>query len=124
MYKLILNFLLLLFAIIMFSIILIPSLIYSFMYSIIDKRSNITKFWSSLFLSIALGIDKLGGVILAPIINIIWLINYKEYPFGNINHTISHVLAINSSNNNTTKFGNLIIYILEILDPGHMDKSI
>jgi len=52
------------------------------------------------------------------------LIIKTTYPFGEIDQTISHVLAVNYFANNLTKFGRCIVIILERFDKNHMNKSL
>lgn len=86
--------------------------------------------------AIALGIDKIGNVVLGTLFNYI-MINrkHKPYLFGNINDTISYVLARNLSvtvvvfkfNQRPTKvltaLGWWLVCLLELIDPDHMAKT-
>lgn len=107
-----------------------------------------------IFYTMALAIDKIGCVLLAPILNVIALQKNTKYKFGDINQTISYVLAINlpfsytktnlvkwesksfllvriptpilqkKKSGNVTNVGWFLVVILETLDPGHMRKSL
>lgn len=86
--------------------------------------------------SIALGIDKIGNVVLGTLFNRIMIVKkYKAYPFGDVNDTISYVLARNlpvtvirfkfrkKETKVLTKLGWWLVCVLEKLDPDHMAKS-
>ena len=86
-----------------------------------------TAFLSDFFYSLALGIDKVGNVVLQVPLNKFAIVSHKSlksYPFGNINDTISYALAKNWKAFNLTKVGWLLVFLLEWLDEGHMEKSL
>lgn len=85
----------------------------------------------------ALGIDKIGNVVLGALLNTIALHkSSKAYLFGDINDTISYVLAKNlplkqhgfrfrvKESKNLTWAGWWLVCILEALDNDHMNKSL
>jgi len=127
------------------------------------KNTQIIKYLSNIFYTMALALDKIGCVLLGPILNLIAIRGNAYYKFGNINDTISYILAINlpqkytlhnivywekylfkfeifnkifsfnipvgivitqKYTNRVTKFGWALIILLEILDPGHMMKTV
>jgi hypothetical protein len=127
------------------------------------RNTQILKYLSDVFHTMALALDKIGCVLLAPILNLIAIRPESKYKFGNINDTISYILAANlpkkyTSDNivnwkkysmnfkifnktfsfkiptgvvitqkyttKVTKFAWQLIILLEILDPGHMMKTI
>lgn len=88
------------------------------------------------FYALALGIDKIGNVVLGTLFNKIMIVKkYKAYEFGSINDTISYVLARNlpvtvirfelnkKETKVLTKLGWWLVCILERLDPDHMAKT-
>ncbi len=101
-------------------------LIYAFVKSILTlNKADFAGYWGDLLYQINVGIDMIGNVMLGKFLNHHAIHDKTIYPFGNVNHTISHVLAVNLlKHNNTTRFGNWIITILERIDPGHMEISL
>lgn len=97
---------------------------YTILLSIIDvRKTHLLNYWGSLLYQINVGIDQIGNVLLARFLNEFAIQDSTLYPFGRVNMTISHVLAINQINNNLKKLGITIVDILEYLDKGHMEKS-
>lgn len=68
-------------------------------------------------------LDVLGNV---TIFNWLWFMFKRSegYKFGNINQTISEVLAYNHQSHTLTRFGRLLYNIINTLDPGHFDNLI
>lgn len=88
------------------------------------SKEEIKGYWADVFYHLAVGIDKIGNVLLQSFLNDTCIIE-KNYPFGNVHHTISHVLAVNHLvYSNLTKFGKFIALILEKIDEGHLNKSL
>lgn len=99
-------------------------LIYTIVYSIRHRNTlSFYEYWGDLLYSINIGIDRIGNVLLAAFLNNT-AIKTKRYPFGIVNHTISHVLAYNYFNYNLTWFGYFLVKALESLDKGHMKKAL
>jgi len=122
--RLIINIIIFLVAILLLLTIGIYGVIYTMIVSVFKfKTVSFLKYWGDFFYSINVGIDKIGNVFLSMFLNE-YTIKDKSYPFGNINHTISHVLAFNYINGNLKPLGKFIVDVLERLDPGHMDKSL
>jgi hypothetical protein len=97
-------------------------LIYTIISSIFEfKNISVLKYWSDLIFTINVGIDKLGNVLLGRFLNR-FAITEPNYPFGNLDDTISFALAKNLGN--LSPLGKLIVNILEYLDPGHMENSL
>ena len=101
------------------------------------KPTGFAIYLSDLFYSVALGIDKIGNVILAALLNRVMLHRrHRAYLFGDINDTISRVLALNlplkydkyqfknKGSRKLTWGGWYLVCILEWIDPGHMEKSL
>ena len=113
--------------------------IYAIYYAVRYYRNNaFTAYLSNLFYSLALGIDKIGNVVLGALLNEIMLTKKDSvyYLFGNINDTISYALARNlplkqhgfrfkvKESKNLTWAGWWLVCILEALDNDHMNKSL
>jgi hypothetical protein len=113
-------------AILLLSTIGVLGIIFALIYSLIHFRKySYIKYWSNTIFSINVGIDKIGNVILALFLNEYFVYDKKIYPFGSVDHTISHVLAVNLiKHKNVTRFGMFLVNVLEFLDPGHMEKSL
>ena len=79
------------------------------------------KYWGDLMYAVNVGIDKIGNVMLAEFLNR-YAIRRKGYDFGDVNHTISHVIAKNREN--LRPLGLFIANTLEKIDPGHLDDSL
>ena len=71
----------------------------------------------------ALSVDALGNVFLAPVLNKYAILNYG-YKFGYRVETISSVLGKNLERNTLTKFGKWISNVLDTIDKKHCIKSI
>lgn len=89
-----------------------------------QKGKALLAYVSNCFFSIAFSLDKLGNVVLAPFMNRWFILPNSKYKFGSIKHTISLVLAYNNRENTLLYLGSLLVKLLEIIDPGHMEKSI
>jgi hypothetical protein len=126
MKSLLINVIILLVAIALLMTIGILGLIFALIYSLIYfKKYSYIKYWSDTIYLINVGIDKIGNVILALFLNEYFVYDKSIYPFGSVDHTISHVLAVNLIlHNNVTRFGLFLVNILEFLDSGHMEKSL
>ncbi len=73
------------------------------------------------FKSSAINLDKFGNREFRTLFNKT-LVN--GYQFGNVNETISSVLGKNERDNTLTRFGKIIVWILDKLDKNHCFKSI
>ena len=124
MRKLLINIVLFWVAVALLITIGIYGLFFGFFHTLLKKGSWI-KFWGDTLYQINVGIDQIGNVMLSVFLNKYALIRSTYYPFGKVNHTISHVLAVNYLiHNNVTGFGKWIINLLEFIDPGHMRYSL
>lgn len=85
------------------------------------NKSDSIKYWGDVFFELAIGLDRIGNVLLGSFLNNT-AIKSTEMPFGKVEHTISLVLAINYSANNLTIFGKKIVSILEFVHKGHITK--
>jgi hypothetical protein len=125
MKRLIVNIILFFVAVILLSTIGVFGLIYSVFWTVFNfKKVSFLKYWIDLIFSINIGIDQIGNVLLSTFLNSCCTVNKSHYPFGNVDHTISHVLAINYFDGNLTRFGKMIVKILETIDKNHMYKSL
>ena len=82
------------------------------------------KYWADVMYLINIGIGQIGNVILSPFLNRFFLIDNEGHKFGSVKETISYALAINYFTNNLTKFGLVIVFILDLFDKDHMEKSL
>jgi hypothetical protein len=80
-------------------------------------------FGSALF-ELARGIDQMGNGVCFLLFNATLIKSEHPAPFGNIDETISSVLGRNARLNNLTNLGTALAWILERIDPGHLEKSI
>lgn len=75
------------------------------------------------FKELAIGIDRLGNVLIAPLAN--YLLKTKEgYKFGKGKETISSALGKNQQFETLSSFGKSIAWILDTIDKDHCKKSI
>lgn len=81
-------------------------------------------YFNALFMKIAISIDQLGGVILSPLFNDIFINKKSDHLFGDPDETISSVLGKNKRDKTLTIFGKGICEILDFLDKDHCIKSI
>lgn len=74
--------------------------------------------------NLALTLDVLGNVIGGPVWDLIFIKDKKALivRFGSRYDTMSFVFAMNR--HNLTRLGKFIVYILETIDPGHLDGAI
>jgi hypothetical protein len=125
MRRLLVNIVLFFTAVLLLSTVGVVGLMYAAIDSVIGNTiKSIIKYWSDLIYQINVGIDQIGNVLLASFLNDFSLIDSELYPFGKVDMTISHVLAVNQKNNNVKGFGLWLIGVLEWLDPGHMERSL
>jgi len=75
------------------------------------------------FKSSAVNIDKFGNREFRTLFNKV-LISNKGYRFGDIGETISSVLGKNQLTGTLTRFGKVIVWILDKIDKDHCFKSI
>mgnify|MGYP003659897174 CR=1 FL=1 len=94
--------------------------IYAFFYKLFTKGIKGIGEYS---LKIAISIDQLGNVLMQHLLNLVW-IKPNGYKFGNRDETISSALGRNKQLNTLTKFGLVIDWILDHIDPNHSLNSI
>jgi len=78
---------------------------------------------NGIFYAIAYSIDQLGNVVCKFLFNDT-MIKKEGYKFGDPDKTISYVLGINKQNNTLTGFGGLIVALLHLIDPDHVEKAV
>ena len=89
------------------------------------SKLSIIKYWGSVLFAVNVGIDGIGNVLLSTFLNQFAIRQTAFYPFGNVKHTISHVLAVNYLQyHNTTYFGTWLAQTLDRIDKNHMQKSL
>lgn len=86
----------------------------------LSKRPWNIEYASKILHRIAVSIDQLGNVAFAGFLNATMVRDIK--PFGLEDDTVSEVMARNKDH--LTGAGKAIYWILEKLDPGHMEKSL
>jgi 8-oxo-dGTP diphosphatase len=72
---------------------------------------------------IAISIDQLGNVILAPIMNLIF-IKKDGFKFGEPDMTISMVLGVNKQRKKLTYLGIFVALFLNKIEKDHVEKAI
>ena len=75
------------------------------------------------FYMIAYAIDQLGNVVCQFLFNDL-MIQKGGYKFGDPDKTISYVLGINKQNSTLSGFGGLIVALLHLVDPNHVEKAV
>lgn len=75
------------------------------------------------YLRLAISIDAFGNVLGYPLFNII-MIKKGGYKFGNRRDTISYVLGMNKITGKLWGIGYPIAWVLNRLDPNHLEKAI
>jgi len=75
------------------------------------------------FYKFALAIDQMGNVAMQDLFNDIFIIK-NDFRFGDEDETISSVLGKNERANTLSRFGKIIIKILNFIDPNHALNSI
>lgn len=122
MKRFVVNIILLIVALILLATIGLYGAIYMLLFSLWNIRTvSFFGYWGNVLYAINVAIDRIGNVLLGEFLNkyaVIWV----AYPFGNVNDTISYALARNIDN--LSGLGELIVSILELIDPGHMEKSL
>lgn len=118
MKDLFINFILLVLALIL-AVVLFPI---GWVYGLVTLRLSLARL-SHYFLTIALSIDQMGNVILAPLFNKI-MIKRNGYKFGDEDETISYVLGRNQITETLSKFGNLLANFLDWIDENHCSKTV
>lgn len=78
---------------------------------------------SKYFYYLALAIDQLGNVMIAPIANKLLIKKESINLFGNPNETISYVLGVNYVKKTLSSFGYFIAHTLDVIDKNHVINS-
>jgi hypothetical protein len=99
-----------------------------FLYGIIQnmlkfKGKTLILVINKVFYMIAYSIDQLGNVVCQFLFNDT-MVKKEGYKFGDPDKTISYVLGINKQNNTLTGFGGLIVALLHLIDPYHVEKAV
>jgi len=90
--------------------------------SIIVRISDYKKVDSHLY-NIALSIDQLANVVYRDIFKLLF-ITKDGFDFGNADHTVSYVLAVNKRQDTLTTMGYFIGWILDKIDKDHLKKAL
>ena len=75
------------------------------------------------FFDTAINIDRFGNREFRALFNKV-LIKENGYKFGDIRETISSVLGKNQRDDTLSKWGKVLVWILDKLDKNHCEKSI
>ena len=75
------------------------------------------------FADVAFGIDQLGNVMGAPIMNDVLLKKDPIKLYGNPDETISYVTGINYVSGKCTIFGITLSKILDFIQPNHVENA-
>jgi 8-oxo-dGTP diphosphatase len=73
--------------------------------------------------ALALAIDHFGNTVCRDLFNSLFL-KRGGYGFGNIGETISSALGKNARRGTLTMTGWLLVWLLDVIDPGHVEKAI
>lgn len=92
-----------------------------FIYAIFRFRDS--RRISKYFHDVAFGIDQLGNVMGAPIMNDLLLKKNPAKLYGNPDETISHTTSVNYFGGKLTWLGVFIAKTLDFLDKDHMKKA-
>lgn len=122
MKRLLTNLGLIILGLLLLSTVGVAGVLFNLIYGIIkwNKQTTIT-YWANVFRELALGIDRIGCVLLGTFLTKT-MIKTEDIPFGKIDHTISHVLALNYQADNLTKEGKALVWLLELVDEGHITE--
>ena len=78
---------------------------------------------SKYFYDLALAIDQLGNVMIAPMANDVLLKENPAKKYGNTDETISHVTGVNYLSKDLTDFGYFVAHTLDAVDENHVEKA-
>jgi hypothetical protein len=78
---------------------------------------------SNYLYNLALSIDQTGNALGADFWNDVFTISAKSKRYGNPDETISHVLGVNYKDGNSSKIGKWIGWVLNKLDPNHIQNA-
>lgn len=73
--------------------------------------------------ALALAIDHFGNTVCRDLFNSMFL-KQGGYGFGNIRETISSALGRNAQRGTLTRTGRLLVWLLDAIDPNHVEKAI
>ena len=76
------------------------------------------------FYNIALSIDQLANVVYRDIFKLLFITKNSTFDFGNADHTVSYVIAVNKRDGTLTIFGYFIGWILDAIDKDHLKKAL
>lgn len=92
-----------------------------FLYAIFRFRDS--RRISKYFHDVAFGIDQLGNVMGAPIMNDVLLKKNAEYKYGDPDMTISNVTGVNYLDGKLTRAGKFIAWCLNSIDENHVQDA-
>jgi len=91
--------------------------------TLIVRFRSLEKLDSHLY-NIALSIDQFGNVVYRYIFKALFITKYSTFDFGNADHTVSYVLAVNKRNGHLTTIGYFIAWLLDKIDKDHLKKAL
>lgn len=121
LFKLFISLLLVVIAILLLVILTPFALLITIVVSIINTNGI---YLVRYFKDIALSLDQLGNVICNVLFTYTLLKKDAVFVFGNVDETISSVLGKNKVDNNLTKVGLFLDYLLHLLEENHTIKYI
>ena len=118
-------------AVFLIKIFVIPSFVYKILKDALeyDSFKEFEKSIGTYFKRIAISIDKLGNIIMGPILNCSMIRGKDKFLFGLGNQTISFAFARNiigidyNKDIRLTLLGKCIVWLIRKIDPGHFKKS-
>jgi 8-oxo-dGTP diphosphatase len=87
-------------------------------------RSLFKKEFNAWQLKLAIAEDQYGNGLGQYMFNDLLITKDSKHKFGNIDETISSVLGKNKKAGTLTRLGKIISWILDRMDPNHVEKSI
>jgi hypothetical protein len=79
--------------------------------------------WNQYNHNLAVSLDQYGNGLCQYLFSYIF-VKKRGYRFGNIDETISSVLGKNKKMSTLTSLGKGLAYVLDLLDPNHVEDSI
>lgn len=124
LFRIIKSFFLIILAVIIFASLSVVGLVWTFISLFYKtKIKNALDGLSSYFFSIAMSINQAGAVAFKGLFNDA-LIKSKGLPFGDEDKQISEVLGWNERYFELTKIGQILVKILDKIDPKHCEKTL
>lgn len=122
------TFLLFIFAFVLVGFFFVVSVIFTPIYFFVTGRWRIgaNRFFGY-WLKLSISLDQFGNGSCGKFFTVALIkrsVRVNSFPFGNIDQTVSFVLAINHKLGTLNRLGLFFVWLLEKIDKGHMKKSI